>query len=74
MATVRNLTEHTLDLRCIGRAVAPDEKVDVDDDVFDTYVWPSTVWDCSRDSKAEPRKTRKQTVKKSAAAADIEES
>lgn len=65
MATVRNKSEHTLDLRCIGRGVAPDEKAEVPDDVFDTYTWPDTLWDCSRDSKAEPRKPAKKTASNS---------
>lgn len=57
MASVRNMSKHTVDLRCIGRSVDPDEKVDVPDDVFKAHVWPETVWDT--DSPA-----RKSTAKK----------
>lgn len=72
MATVRNLSEHTLDLRCIGRGVAPDERAEVPDDVFDGLSWPSSLWDCSRDSKAEPAPPKKTPAKKTAASKDEE--
>lgn len=58
MAFVRNISEHTVDLRAIGRGVAPDEKVEVPDDVFRQYEWADTIWD------TDGPKPRKSTAKK----------
>ena len=44
MTKLRNVSTDTLELRLLGRVVAPDEVVDVPDDVFAEHAWPETLW------------------------------
>jgi hypothetical protein len=61
VASVRNISEHTVDLRCIGRSVAPDERVDVPDDVFKSHEWADTVWDTDGPKAAEKSTAKKES-------------
>lgn len=47
MATLRNVADEPLELRCSGVSygiVQPDELVDVPDKVYLDHVWPDAVW------------------------------
>lgn len=47
MASVRNISDDTLEVRCSGVSlgeVAPDAVLNVDDDLFAGHAWPETVW------------------------------
>lgn len=59
MASVRNISEHPLDSRDLGRVVEPDEKVDVPDVLFESLLWPETVWEIvSETTDHKPRARR----------------
>jgi hypothetical protein len=44
MATLRNISADTLDVRAFGQTVEPDGLLEVSDALWAQHEWPETVW------------------------------